>query len=168
MTNITQTALKNQALLQSLNSRPASQAEIRQVLSEVTGQTIDPSVEIRLPIRSDYGANLKLGKEIFINSGVMFIDLGGIKIEDHVLIGPNVTLVSVEHPLEPKERRGVCLKPVLIKQNAWLGANATILSGVTVGQNAVVAAGAVVTKDVPENTVVAGIPARVIKEIGGN
>ena len=167
LATITATALKNQDLLQQLNSRSASQREIRHVLNDVTGQKIDASVEIRLPIRSDYGANLKIGKQVFINSGAMFTDLGGIELEDKVLVGPNVIIISVNHPLDPEKRRGVELKSVLIKENAWLGANATILPGVTVGENAVVAAGAVVSKDVPANTVVAGVPAKVIKKIGG-
>ena len=137
------------------------------VLNDVTGQKIDDSVEIRLPIRSDYGANLKIGKQVFINSGAMFTDLGRIELEDKVLVGPNVTIISVNHPLDPEKRHGIELKAVLIKENAWLGANATILPGVTVGENAVVAAGAVVSKDVPANTVVAGVPAKVIKKIGG-
>lgn len=162
------TALKNQDLLQQLNSRPASQREIRHVLNDVTGQKIDDSVEICLPIRSDYGANLKIGKQVFINSGAMFTDLGGIELEDKVLVGPNVTIISVNHPLDPEKRHGVELKAVLIKENAWLGANATILPGVTVGENAVVAAGAVVSKDVPDNTVVAGVLAKVIKKSEAN
>lgn len=167
------TALKNQDLLQQLNSRPASQREIRHVLNDVTGQKIDDSVEICLPIRSDYGANLKIGKQVFINSGAMFTDLGGIELEDKVLVGPNVTIISVNHPLDPEKRHGVelkavLIKAVLIKENAWLGANATILPGVTVGENAVVAAGAVVSKDVPDNTVVAGVLAKVIKKSEAN
>lgn len=163
---ITKTVLKNQDLLQQLNSRAASQREIRQVIGDITGQQIDDSVEIRLPIRSDYGANLRIGKGVFINSGVMFTDLGGITLADNVLVGPNATIISVNHPLDPQRRHEVEMKPVLIDENAWLGANATILPGVTVGKNAVVAAGAVVTKDVPANTVVAGVPAKIIKEIG--
>ncbi|WP_251575461.1 DapH/DapD/GlmU-related protein [Limosilactobacillus agrestimuris] len=159
---------KNQDFLQELNSRPASQTEIRQVVSDITGHQIDESVEIRLPIRSDYGANLEIGKEVFINSGAMFTDLGGIVIEDKVLIAPNVTIISVNHPLNLTKRRGLELKPVRIKENAWVGANATILPGVTVGKNAVVAAGAVVTKNVPDNMVVAGVPAKEIKKIGEN
>ncbi len=163
---ITKTALKNQDLLQQLNSSAASQKEIRQVIGKITGQQIDDSVEIRLPIRSDYGANLRIGKGVFINSGVMFTDLGVITLADNVLVGPNATIISVNHPLDPQKRHEVEMKPVLIDENAWLGANATILPGVTVGQNAVVAAGAVVTKDVPANTVVAGVPAKIIKKIG--
>lgn len=98
----------------------------------------------------------------------MFTDLGGIVIEDKVLIAPNVTIISVNHPLNLTKRRGLELKPVRIKENAWVGANATILPGVTVGKNAVVAAGAVVTKNVPDNMVVAGVPAKGIKKIGEN
>ncbi|WP_148466441.1 DapH/DapD/GlmU-related protein [Limosilactobacillus antri] len=163
---ITKTALKTQDLLQRLNSSAAPQEEIRQVIGKITRQQIDDSVEIRLPIRSDYGANLRIGKGVFINSGVMFTDLGGITLADHVLVGPNATIISVNHPLDPQKRHEVEMKPVLIGENAWLGANSTILPGVTVGRNAVVAAGAVVTKDVPANTVVAGVPAKIIKEIG--
>src|SRR5699024_9683264 len=85
----------------------------------------DHLVEIRLPIRSDYGANLKIGKQVFINSGAMFTDLGRIELEDKVLVGPNVTIISVNHPLDPEKRHGIELKAVLIKENAWLGANAT-------------------------------------------
>lgn len=162
---ITKTALKTQDILQKLNSSAASQEEIRQVIGEITGQQIDDSVEIRLPIRSDYGANLKIGKGVFINSGVMFTDLGGIELADNVLVGPNATIISVNHPLDPQRRHEVEMKPVLVEENAWLGANSTILPSVKVGKNAVVAAGAVVTKDVPANTVVAGVPARVIKKI---
>lgn len=162
---ITKTALKTQDILQKLNSSAASQEEIRQVIGEITGQQIDDSVEIRLPIRSDYGANLKIGKGVFINSGVMFTNLGGIELADNVLVGPNATIISVNHPLDPQRRHEVEMKPVLVEENAWLGANSTILPGVKVGKNAVVAAGAVVTKDIPANTVVAGVPARVIKKI---
>lgn len=162
---ITDTALENADRLQNLNSGAHSQEEIRQVLSQVTGQAIDDSVEIRLPIYSDYGRHLRIGKNVFINGGVTFVDLGGIEIADRALIGPNATIISVNHPLDPDKRRGVELKAVKIGQNAWLGANSTILPGVTVGENAVVAAGAIVSHDVPANTVVAGVPARVIKKI---
>ncbi|MBC6910595.1 acyltransferase [Lactobacillus reuteri] len=92
----------------------------------------------------------------------MFTDLGRIELEDKVLVGPNCISFFFYLFLDPEKRHGIELKAVLIKENAWLGANATILPGVTVGENAVVAAGAVVSKDVPANTVVAGVPAKVI------
>nr|WP_274960648.1 DapH/DapD/GlmU-related protein [Bifidobacterium crudilactis] len=113
----------------------------------------------------DFGYHLSLGKDVFINRGVVLVDLGGITIEDHVLIGPHAALLTVNHPLDPKHRRGLIVKAITIKRNAWIGANATILQGVTVGENSVVAAGATVTRDVPDNTVVAGVPAKVIKTI---
>lgn len=167
LTSTTDIALKNAQQLQKLNASSMDQNEIRKAFGDIIGQEIDPSVQIRLPIYSDYGRHIKIGKNVFINSNVMLVDLGGITIGDHVLIGPKVTIASVNHPLNPNPniRRGLELKPVKIEQNAWLAANSTILPGVTVGENSVIAAGAVVTKDVPANTVVAGVPAKVIKKI---
>lgn len=162
---ITKTALENAEQFQRLNTGTHSQKEIREVLGRITGWPIDDSVEIRLPIYSDYGSNLRIGKQVFINSGVTFVDLGGIEINDQVLIGPNATIISVNHPLDPANRREVECKPVKIGKNAWLGANSTILPGVSVGENSVVAAGAIVTRNVPANTVVAGVPAHEIKKI---
>lgn len=156
---------QNQRLLQNLNTQRHCSCEVRQLVSEITGQKISSTTEIRLPFYTDYGHNIKLGKNVFINSNVMMVDLGGITIEDDVLIGPGACLLSVNHKLNPSQRKALELKPVIIKKNAWLGAKATICPGVVVGENAVVAAGAVVTKDVPKNTVVAGIPAKVIKKI---
>lgn len=156
---------QNQRLLQNLNTQRHCTWEVRQLISEITGEKIAENTEIRLPFYSDYGRNIKLGERVFINANVMMVDLGGITIEDDVLIGPGAYLISVNHQLAPHQRKELDLKPVLIKKNAWIGAKATILPGVTVGENAVVAAGAVVTKDVPANTVVAGMPAKIIKKI---
>ena len=155
----------NQRLVQELNTGAHSAADVRETVAQLTQRAVDPSVEIRLPFYTDYGRNIRLGKRVFINNGATFTDLGGIHLADDVLIGPNATLISVNHPLDPAQRRGIELKPVYVRQNAWIGANTTILPGVTVGENAVVAAGAVVTRNVPANTVVAGVPARVIKTI---
>ena len=156
---------QNQRLLQNLNTQRHYECEARQLISEITGQKIPKSTEIRLPFYTDYGHNIKIGERVFINSNVMMVDLGGITIEDDVLIGPGAYLLSVNHGLKPKQRKELELKPVLIKKNAWIGARATICPGVIVGENAVVAAGAVVTKDVPKNTVTAGVPAKNIKKI---
>lgn len=156
---------QNQRLLQNLNTQRHCNCEIRQLLSEIIGDTIAESTEIRLPFYSDYGHNIKLGERIFFNANVMMVDLGGITIEDDVLTGPGAYLVSVNRKLTPSKRRELDLNSVLIKKNAWIGAKAVILPGVTVGENAVVAAGAVVTKDVEANTVVAGVPAKIIKKI---
>lgn len=156
---------QNQRLVQHLNTGQHSPAAIRQLVSEIIGQPIDASVEIQLPFYTDYGFHLTLGKRVLINDAVQFTDFGGITLDDDVLIGPGVALITVNHHLEPQERRAIVLKPIRVRQNAWIGARAIILPGVTVGKNAVVAAGAVVTKDVPENAVVAGVPAKVIKII---
>lgn len=156
---------RNQYLLQRLNTTPHDVSEVRQMIAEITGQHVDESVEIRLPFWTDTGVHIQFGKDIFINSNVQFVDLGGIELADGVLIGPGAMLISVNHPLNPADRHSVEVKPVRIERNAWIGAGAKILPGVTVGANAVVAAGAVVTKPVPANTVVAGVPAKVIKMI---
>ena len=139
--------------------------QIRQRLSEITGITIDDSTTVFAPFHTNFGKFITLGKNVFINHACSFLDMGGITIEDNVLIGPKVNLITENHPLEPTDRRALICKPIIIKRNAWIGAAATILPGVTIGENTVVAAGAVVSKDVPANTVVGGIPAKFIKTI---
>ncbi|MGT2894955.1 DapH/DapD/GlmU-related protein [Streptococcus entericus] len=155
----------NQPYFAVFQDASSSRQEVEEAFAAMTGQALDESVSINLPLYTDYGANIRLGKSVFINTGVMLTDLGGIQIDDHVLIAPFAKLLSVNHPTNPKERRGLILQPVHLKENAWIGSGATILPGVTVGKNAIVSAGAVVTKDVPDNVIVAGVPARVIKEI---
>lgn len=139
--------------------------EIRNLLGQITNAEIDESVTVFTPLYINYGKNTKIGKNVFINFDCVFLDLGGITIEDNVLIAPKVSLLTESHPFNPKERQSLIAKPIHIKKNAWIGANATILQGVTIGENAVVAAGSVVSKDVPDNVVVGGIPAKIIKEI---
>lgn len=139
--------------------------EARQLLSDITGNRIDGSTTVFVPFYTNFGKFITIGKNVFINHACSFLDLGGITIEDHVLIGPRVNLVTENHPADPRQRRSLMTKPIVIKRNAWIGANATILPGVTIGENAIVAAGAVVSKDVPANTVVGGVPAKFIKTI---
>jgi acetyltransferase-like isoleucine patch superfamily enzyme len=139
--------------------------QARQYLEKITGQTIDPSTQIFTPFYTNIGTSIQLGKHVFINHACSFLDLGGIVIKDHVMIGPRVNITTENHPLSPEDRKSMAPAKVVIEENAWIGAAATLLPGVTVGANAVVAAGAVVTKDVPSNTVVAGVPARVIKKL---
>lgn len=141
--------------------------EIRVKLGELTGAILDSSTTVFIPFYTNFGHFIKIGKHVFINHGCTFLDMGGITLENHVLIGPKVSLITENHPLDPAQRRGIICKPILIKRNAWIGAGATILPGVTIGENAVVAAGAVVSKDVQDNVVVGGIPAKVIKKIDG-
>lgn len=139
--------------------------EIRSLLSQITDSEIDGSVAVFTPLHINYGKHIRIGKNVFINFDCIFLDLGGITIEDGVLIAPKVSLLSEGHPLSPKKRQSLVPGHIHIKKNAWIGAGATILPGVTIGENAVVAAGAVVSKDVPDNTVVGGIPAKIIKSI---
>lgn len=139
--------------------------QVRERLSEIIGSQIDKTTTIFVPFYTNFGQHIKLGKNIFINHDCTFLDLGGITIEDDVQVGPKVSLITENHPLDPSNRKTLELKSILIKRNVWIGAAATILPGVTVGENAVVAAGAVVNKDVPANTVVGGVPAKIIRTI---
>lgn len=139
--------------------------EIRSVLSEVLAESLDESTTVFPPFHTNFGKFTRIGKNVFINHGCSFLDLGGITIEDDVMIGPQVKITSENHPIDPKIRRQLLLGQVHIKRNAWIGAGATILPGVTIGENAIVAAGAVVNKDVPDNAIVGGIPAKLIKMI---
>ena len=139
--------------------------QIQQLLGDITGRQIASGTTVVVPFHINLGIFTRIGNNVFINHDCSFLDIGGITIEDDVLIGPKVSLITESHPINPNERKALVVKPVVIKRNAWIGAGAIIMPGVTVGENAVVAAGAVVTKDVPSNTVVAGVPAKVIKEM---
>ncbi|QIL77182.1 sugar O-acetyltransferase [Hymenobacter sp. HDW8] len=139
--------------------------EIRSLLSQITESEIDASTAVFPPLYINYGKNTKIGKKVFINFGCTFLDLGGITIEDNVQLAPGVKLLSESHPLSSRDRQSLVPKPVHIKRNVWIGAAATILPGVTIGENAIVAAGAIVSRDVPANTIVGGIPAKILKFI---
>ncbi|MFA6058725.1 MAG: DapH/DapD/GlmU-related protein [Taibaiella sp.] len=134
-------------------------------LSDITGAKIDDSTIIFTPFYTNFGKFTQIGRNVFINHACSFLDMGGITIEDDVLIEPKANLITENHPLDPNDRRALITKPITIKRKAWIGAGATILPGVTVGENAVVAAGAVVSKDVPDNVIVGGIPAKIIKSL---
>jgi acetyltransferase-like isoleucine patch superfamily enzyme len=136
---------------------------VRERLNEITGTTVDKSTMVFIPFYTNFGRFIKIGKNVFINHACTFLDMGGITIEDNVLIGPKANLITENHPLTPADRKALICKPIVVKRNAWIGAAATILPGVTIGENAVVAAGAVVSKNVPANIVVGGIPAKHIK-----
>lgn len=139
--------------------------EMRERLSEIIESKIDISTTVFVPFHTNFGKHIKLGKNVFINHACTFLDLGGITIEDDVQIGPKVSLITENHPVDPSKRKHLDLKSIFIKRNAWIGAGATILPGVTVGENSIVAAGAVVNKDVPDNTIVGGVPAKTIRAI---
>lgn len=117
------------------------------------------------PLHINYGKHTKIGKNVFINFDCVFLDLGGITIEENVFVAPKVSLLSEGHPSSKEDRHSLIPNAIHIKKNAWIGAGATILPGVTIGENAVVAAGAVVSKNVAPNTIVGGVPAKFIKNI---
>ena len=139
--------------------------QIRKYLSQIIGSDIDASTIVFVPFYTNFGQFITIGKNVFINHACSFLDMGGITIEDNVLIGPKANLITENHSLNPTDRKSLICKPIVIKRNAWIGAAATILPGITIGENSVVAAGAVVNADVPPNTIVGGVPAKFIKSI---
>lgn len=148
-----------------LNNQYHTPEEIREIMGRLTGKEIDPTFRLFPPFYTDFGKNITIGRDVFINSGCHFQDQGGIEIGDGALIGHNVALATINHDLNPAMNRKNHYAPIRIGAHAWIGSNAAILSGVSIGEWSVVAAGAVVTKDVPPLTVVGGVPARVIKTI---
>ncbi len=151
-------------LLVQLNATSDSE-EIKSFLSKIIGGAVHATTMVFPPFQINYGKNTQIGKNVFINFDCTFLDLGGITIEDHVMLAPKVSLLSEGHPLAANDRQTLTAGKIHIKKNAWIGAGAIILQGVTIGENAVVAAGAVVSRDVTANTVVGGIPAKHIKNI---
>ena len=148
-----------------LNTKYHTPEELREIMGRLIGKQVDRSFRMFPPFYTDFGKNITIGKDVFINSGCHFQDQGGIEIGDGALIGHNVVLATINHDLNPKEKRKNHYAPIKIGAHVWIGSNATILPGVTIGDYAVVAAGAVVTRDVSAMTVVGGVPARVLKTI---
>jgi acetyltransferase-like isoleucine patch superfamily enzyme len=162
MHELSQRAIKITA---EINNSYHTAKEIRCLMSELIGQELDEDFGLFPPFNTDCGRCIHIGKRVFINSGCKFQDQGGIFIGDDALIGHNVVLATLNHDLSPAHRKDLIPRSIHIGNNVWIGSNSTVLGGVTIGNNAVIAAGSVVTKNVPENTVVAGVPAKVIKEI---
>lgn len=141
--------------------------KVRALFSKLIGKEVDESFLLIPPFYTAGGNEIRVGRNVFVNQNCTFYDLGGLDIADDVMIGPNVSIITTGHPLEPSQRRAATIGlPIVIERNVWIAAGATIIGGVTVGENAVVAAGSVVTRDVPPNTLVGGNPARVIRSIG--
>lgn len=139
--------------------------ELRKLFSQLIGQPVDESFGLFPPFYTDCGKNIHIGKQVFINMGCKFQDQGGIFIEDGALIGHNVVLATLNHAMRPERRGDMLPAPIHIGKQVWIGSNAAVLPGVTIGDGAIVAAGAVVTRDVPENTIVGGVPARVLRHL---
>lgn len=159
---LSQEALK---ITMEINNKYHTPEEIVDLFSKLTGQKVDKSFRLFPPFHTDCGKNIKVGKNVFINACCKFQDQGGIEIGNGVLIGHNVTLATLNHDERPEFRQNIYPKPIKIGDNVWIGSNATILQGVIIGDGAIIGANAVVTKDVPENMVVAGIPAKIIRKV---
>ncbi|HTC53407.1 MAG TPA: sugar O-acetyltransferase [Steroidobacteraceae bacterium] len=156
------------AITAALNRLTFNEAdEIRALFSELIGKKVDATFLLIPPFYTAGGDEIRVGRNVFVNQNCTFYDLGGLDIGDDVMIGPNVSIITAGHPVEPAQRRATTIgKPIVIERNVWIAAAATLIGGVTVGANSVVAAGSVVTRDVPPNTLVGGNPARVIRSIG--
>ena len=148
-----------------INNRYHTPEELHDLMEHLIGKSIDKSFRMFPPFYTDFGKNITIGKNVFINSGCHFQDQGGVWIGDGVLFGHNVVAATINHDLDPKNNRKNHYAPIIIKDHVWIGSNVTILPGVTIGEWASVAAGAVVTKDVEPYTVVGGVPARMIKRV---
>jgi maltose O-acetyltransferase len=159
--------LRAMALMERFNGSSAVNPGLRRrLLDDLLGDFGEGS-EIRPPMYCDYGYQIHIGTRTFVNFGLMALDVAKIVIGDDVQFGPNVQLLTPTHPTDAELRRTKweAAKPITIEDNSWLGGGAIVLAGVIVGEDAIVGAGAVVTKDVPPNTVVVGNPARVVRSL---
>lgn len=148
-----------------LNSSYHGPDEIRELMARLTGKPIDASFTLFPPFYTDFGKNISIGKNVFINACCCFQDQGGIRIGDGALIGHRVVLATINHGLRPDKRQCNYPAPIALGKNVWIGAGAIVLPGVTIGDDAIIAAGAVVAKDVDPGAIVGGVPARFIKNV---
>ena len=162
MHQVSQEALR---ITGELNSGYQEAARVRELLAQLTGRAVDKPVTVFPPFSSDFGKSTTIGKRVFINAGCKFQDQGGVVIGDDCLIGHNTVLATLNHDLDPARRTDMHPAPIVIGRNVWIGSNATVLPGVSIGENAVIAAASVVTRDVPANSVVVGSPARVVRTL---
>lgn len=160
MHGVSQEALRITAQINTGYHEPE---ELRALFSQLIGTPVDESFGLFPPFYADCGKNIHIGKQVFINMGCKFQDQGGIYIGDGTLIGHNVVLATLNHAKSPKDRGTMIPAPIHIGKHVWIGSNSTILPGVTIGDGAIVAAGAVVSKDVPENAIVGGVPATILR-----
>jgi maltose O-acetyltransferase len=164
---MTEAAHVAQDLASAYNATTSRQGPLRrELLGKLLGEVGEDTL-IRPPLYVDYGSNIRIGARTFANFGLVALDVASITIGDDVQIGPNVQLLTPTHPLDPEPRRDKweAAEPIVIGDNVWLGGGVIVLPGVTIGENTVVGAGSVVTKNLPANVVAVGNPARVIREL---
>jgi maltose O-acetyltransferase len=154
-------------LVAAYNATTSRQRPLRRQLLEALLGSIGEDTEIRPPLYVDYGAHLTIGARCFANFGLVALDVAAIAIGDDVQIGPDVQLLTPTHPVEPEPRRQKweAAEPIVIGDNVWLGGGVVVLPGVTIGENTVVGAGSVVTRNLPANVVAVGNPARVVRSL---
>ena len=162
MHELSQEALK---ITVELNGHYHTPEKVQELFSRLIGKPVDPTFALFPPFYTDCGKNINVGKNVFINSGCRFQDQGGITIGDGALIGHNAVLATLNHDIAPQKRSTMHPAPITIGKDVWIGANATIVPGVDIGDGAVIAAGAVVTQNVPPNVIAGGVPAKVLKKI---
>lgn len=159
---LAQSALK---VTMELNNKYHTPEEIRGLFAELTGQEVNETIRLFPPFYTECGKNIIVGKNVFINACCKFQDQGGITIGDDCLFGHNVTIATLNHELNPDKRASIIPNPVKIGKKVWIGSDSTILPGVEIGDGAIIAAGSVVIKSVPKNTIAAGNPAKIVREI---
>lgn len=148
-----------------INNKYNTPEQIVELFSKLTGTQVDKSFRCFPPFYTDCGKNIKIGKNVFINTCCRFQDQGGIEIGDGCLIGHNTTIATLNHDFNPNKRANLHPAPVKIGKNVWIGSDCTILPGVEIGDGAIIGAGSLVTKSIPANSIALGSPARVIKQI---
>ena len=148
-------------------TRPSESKKREEILSRLFAE-IGPDCYIEPPLRANWGRHTHFGRQVYANFNLTLVDDTHIYIGDYVLIGPNVTIATTGHPVEPELRRQTAQfnVPVHIGNNVWIGANSVVLPGVSIGENSVIGAGSVVTRDIPANVVAVGNPCRILREIG--
>ena len=162
---MTEAAYEARRILMDLNCTFHTHDEIVRLFSEFIGKPVDPSFGLFPPFYCEFGKNITVGRNVFINAGCKFQDHGGITLEDGVLVGHNVVIATLNHDQDYRRRSSLIPAPVRVCRDVWIGAGAVICPGVTIGEHSIVAAGAVVTKDVPPDVIVGGVPARIIKDL---
>ena len=156
---------ENGRLLFEINNVWHEPDEIADLFRHITSRPVGKDLRLTPPFYTDFGKNIRIGDDVFINAGCKFQDQGGIIIGHKTFIGHNVVLATLDHDLDPEKRALLHPAPIRIGQNVWIGSNVVVTKGVTIGDNAVIAAGAVVTGDVPPDTLAGGVPAKVIRHL---